>query len=84
MLKYVIMIILSGSLVRLVHIHHVWNASKIVTERTFNIAFFKGSAIWYDETGIESLKKEEVRLKTTVQTRKHSLHQQILLNTLPS
>ena len=64
MLKYVIMIILSGSLVRLVHIHHVWNASKIVTERTFNIAFFKGSAIWYDETGIESLKKEEVRLFT--------------------
>ena len=62
-LKYVIIIIFSGPLVRLVHIHHVWNASKIVTERTFNIAS-KVSAIWYDETGIESLKKEEVRLFT--------------------
>ena len=57
---------------------------RLLLKEHLTLQFFKVSAIWYDETGIESLKKEEVILKTTVQTRKHSLHQQILHNTLPS
>ena len=52
---------MAGTSVRLVHVHHVWDTSKTL----FSPLFFTScqvSAIWYDETGIESLKKEEVGL----------------------
>ena len=34
---------------------------RLLLKEHLTLHFFKVSAIWYDETGIESLKKEEVR-----------------------